>query len=330
LYATAALAGLALAAGDAAAATRKAPTVTHNTAVRAVHTRPTRAATTQQRFHTVARQQHTNKLSNTQQRFHKVTTTPTNTTHPTRTTHFGQGTTPSHAHNPSTLTHATFKHGPARLTAVGPKHSTFPTIKLGNRVAPIWKSGPKRIWVGGHWKVFAAFSAIHVVRIGARYYWPDAYVNVGRPYCTGTTPDGCQLNWQLVNFEDGGNAYQCVQFCPRPNAPPPQDAVALTPPPPVPAAGACEVTVYSEPNFAGQDATTGEEQPALSQTGWQDQIVSVQVKSGVWDFFSEENFGGNNMRLRPGSYQDLGPEWSKKINSFMCVMAVPPGTTAAQ
>jgi hypothetical protein len=115
-----------------------------------------------------------------------------------------------------------------------------------------------------------------------------------------------------------------VQYCPRPDAPPPPRSVALAPPPPLPPNGACEVTIFSEPNLAGQDSTTGDEQPALSQTGWQNAIASIQVKSGVWDFFADENFSGNNMRLRPGSYQNLGPEWTRKINSFMCVMTAVP------
>jgi hypothetical protein len=68
----------------------------------------------------------------------------------------------------------------------------------------------------------------------------------------------------------------------------------------------------------------GDEQPALSQTGWQDAIASIEVKSGVWDFFTDENFSGNNMRLRPGTYQNLGPDWTRKINSFMCVMTAVP------
>jgi hypothetical protein len=325
----ASVAGVALAAGDVSAATRHGPVVHAARAhpAKLAHTQQrfhnagnrqhtNKLAHTQQRFHNVGNRQHTNKLANTQQRFHKAATTHPGTSH-SGLTHFTPG-----------ASHVTSKLGPAKVTVA--KKTTFATLKLGNRIAPIWKTGPKRIWVGGRWKTFVAFSAIPVVRIGAGYFWPDAYVNVGRPYCTGATPDGCHLNWQVVNFDDGGRAFQCVQFCPRADAPPPPQAVALVPPPPLPAAGACEVSVYSEPNFAGQDATTGEEQPALSQTGWQDQIVSIQVKSGVWDFFSEENFGGNNMRLRPGSYRALGPEWAKKINSFMCVMTAVPGATAAQ
>jgi hypothetical protein len=83
--------------------------------------------------------------------------------------------------------------------------------------------------------------------------------------------------------------------------------------------GSCEVTIYPDVNFSGTGVSTGEEQPALSQSGWQNQIASIQVKSGTWDFFSDENFGGQAMRLQPGPYQDLGPEWTKKIGSFQCV-----------
>jgi hypothetical protein len=316
------IAGFAFAGGDAAAAVKKAPVRAH----------PAKLAHTQQRFHNAGNRQHNTKLAHTQQRFHNVG----NRQHGNRLVHTQQrfhkvATAPNHpgSHALPQVAHGSFKHGPAKGT-LAHKTSTFPTIKLANRVAPIWKKGPKRIWVGGRWKIFVAFTAIPAVRIGSGYFWPEAYVNVGRPYCTGETPDGCHLNWQPVNFEDGGRALQCVQYCPRPNAAPPPQAVALAPPPAAPAAGACEVTVYSEPNFTGQDATTGEEQPALSQTGWQDQIVSVQVKSGVWDFFSEENYVGDNMRLRPGSYKELGPDWAKKINSFMCVMNAAPGATAAQ
>ncbi len=209
------------------------------------------------------------------------------------------------------------KLGPG-LVSPAAKPFTGPFVKLGNnKVAPIWKSQYK-IWWGGKWKVFVPFTALGVVLVGGTYFYPDAYVGFARPYCTGLTPDGCQLNWQMVNFEDGGADWQCVQFCPRPNAMPPPQAVALAAPPPVPP-GSCAVTIFSEPNFAGTGVTTGDEQPQLSQSGWQNQIASIQVKSGTWDFFTDESFTGNTMRLQPGPYQDLGPEWTKKIGSFMCI-----------
>ncbi|HEY4922268.1 MAG TPA: beta/gamma crystallin-related protein [Xanthobacteraceae bacterium] len=322
LYALAGVAGFALAAGGAAAAPQKvvrhfgARTTTHatNTTRRTFQARSNHPTTVHQR--TV-----------TQQRFHKVTT-PNKTTTLTHT-HFGTLHRPPHTVNQNQGLHTTqlahkFKPGPSKAGPIAAKKNNFPIIKIGNnKIVPIFK-GPKKIWVGGHWKMFVPFAALSVVRIGTGYYWPDAYLTVGRPYCEGITPDGCHLNWQMVNFADGGGAYQCVQYCPRPNEAPPAQAASLVAPPPLPANGACEVTVYAEPNLAGQDATTGDEQPALSQTGWQNAIASIEVKSGVWDFFSDENFTGENMRLRPGTYKDLGPEWTRKINSFNCVMTAVP------
>src|SRR5215831_13784809 len=89
--------------------------------------------------------------------------------------------------------------------------------------------------------------------------------------------------------------------------------------------GACQVTIFSEPNFGGLSAPTGDSQPNLSQTGWRDEIASIQVQAGTWDFFSDENFGGETIRLAAGPYPTLAPEWSKHIGSFMCVQPGAPG-----
>ncbi len=43
------------------------------------------------------------------------------------------------------------------------------------------------------------------------------------------------------------------------------------------------------------------------------------MQSGTWDFFSDDDFGGNTMRLTAGTYPTLTPDWGKKINSFTCV-----------
>jgi Beta/Gamma crystallin len=98
---------------------------------------------------------------------------------------------------------------------------------------------------------------------------------------------------------------------------PPPHALA---PPPV-AQGTCQVTIFSEANFAGAGVPTTEEQPRLSESGWQNQIASIQVQCGTWDFYSDENFGGETMRLTAGPYPALPPEWTKRIGSFMCVQS---------
>jgi hypothetical protein len=218
--------------------------------------------------------------------------------------------------SPAQLNPNKLQLGPGKIKPVGPKPGNFPVIKVGNKIAPIWK-GPKKIWWGGGWKTFIPLSAIGVVLVGGTYFYPDGYLGIARPYCEGITPDGCRLNWQMVNFEGGGSDWQCVQFCPRRGVLPPPQATALVAPPPIPQ-GRCEVAIYPEPSFAGTVVATGEEQPRLSESGWQNQIASIQVRAGTWDFYSDENFTGETMRLPPGPYPTLGPEWTKHIGSFMC------------
>jgi Beta/Gamma crystallin len=215
-----------------------------------------------------------------------------------------------------------FKKGPGQIKkqlALGPgglKPGSF--IKIANKPWPIHK-GPHKIWWKTGWKTFVPFTAIGVVLIGGAYYYPDAYVSVARPYCAGLTPEGCQLNWQEVPFEGGGSEWQCVTFCPRPNLPPPPKAVAMVVAPPAPAGGRCEVEIFADPKFAGLNAPSDVDQPRLADNGWKNEISSIQVKAGTWDFFSEDEYAGDNMRLPPGPYPELGPQWTKHIGSFMCV-----------
>jgi hypothetical protein len=190
-------------------------------------------------------------------------------------------------------------------------------VALGGRNWPIIV-GPRRVWWGGGWRTFLPFTALGVVIIGGGYYWANSYVAVGRPYCAGTTPDGCYLNWQFVGFEGGDGDYQCVQFCPRPGEPPPAQAVALVAPPEAPK-GACKLTIFAEPNFAGPNSPASDDQPRLAEVGWKDQISSIKVENGSWDFFTGDDFSGESMRLAPGSYPQLQPDWNKHIGSFMCV-----------
>jgi Beta/Gamma crystallin len=215
------------------------------------------------------------------------------------------------------LSAAKLQHGPGKVGPIGPKPNASFVKLANNKVAPIWK-GPKKIWWGGGWKTFLPYTALGVFVIGGAYYYPDGYLSLAGPYCAGITPDGCRLRWQLVGFEDGGEDWQCVEYCRRPGAMPPPQAVAYTEPPPPPQ-GRCEVVIYPEPTFGGTGVPTSEEQPQLSQSGWQNQIASIQVRAGTWDFYSGEQYTGEQMRLPPGPYPTLGPDWTKRIGSFMCV-----------
>jgi hypothetical protein len=199
----------------------------------------------------------------------------------------------------------------------------FPAVHLHDKFWPIHKDS-KFMWVRGQRRLFVPVALLGVVVIGGSYWYPDGYVSMEGPTCTGYTPDGCQLQWRMVDFEDGGGEPQCVQYCPQ-VGPPPEQVATLPPPPPTPAEnGACQTTIYAEPNFAGNSAPTGDSQPSLSQSGWRNEISSIVVGAGTWDFFSDENFGGESMRLTPGTYATLSAEWTKHIGSFMCVQPGPP------
>jgi len=218
---------------------------------------------------------------------------------------------------------STLKPGAANAQQVRP---AFSAVNLHNKFWPIIK-GSKFISVGGHRKFFVPVGLLGVVLIGGSYWYPDGYVSMEGPTCTGYTPNGCQLQWRMVDFEDGGSEPQCVQYCPQVGPPPPPEQVATLPPPPppLPENGACQVTIYSEPNFTGTSAPTGASQPELSPTGWRNEISSIVVGAGIWDFFTEENFSGESMRLPPGTYPTLSAEWTRMIGSFMCVQPGPPG-----
>jgi hypothetical protein len=202
----------------------------------------------------------------------------------------------------------------------------FAAVRLHDRFWPIHRDS-KFTWVRGQRRLFVPVGLLGVALIGGSYWYPDGYVSMDGPACTGFTPDGCQLQWRMVDIEDGGSEPQCVQYCPQAAAPqPPQDVATLPPPPPLPSDnGVCQTTIYSEPNFAGNSAPTGEGQPSLSQSGWRNEISSIVVGAGVWEFFSDENFAGESMLLPAGTYATLPTEWTKRIGSFMCVRpAAPP------
>lgn len=190
-------------------------------------------------------------------------------------------------------------------------------LSVGGRLFPLIRER-RAFWSGGRRRFFVPLASLGIAAIAGSYWYPDAFVAINGPACTGITPDGCRLQWRDVDFEDGGDAPQCVQYCPQ-SGPPPAQVAELPPPPPLTQDGACQLTVFAEPEFGGQSEPTSENAPSLGESGWQDAIASIKVQSGTWDFFTGENFGGDALRLPAGSYPTLAPEWSGKIGSFMCV-----------
>jgi hypothetical protein len=80
----------------------------------------------------------------------------------------------------------------------------------------------------------------------------------------------------------------------------------------------CEITVFSDTGFGGQNWTTNAGWSDLGDA-WTNKIKSVKVKSGVWRMFHGVNYDGDHRDMAPYDVKDLGPDWNGKIGSFLCV-----------
>ncbi len=89
-------------------------------------------------------------------------------------------------------------------------------FSMGGRNYSSWHGGGHWRHQGhdGRWETFVALSALGVLAIGAYEYYPYAYIDAPRPYCEGMTEDGCQLDFQDVQTQEGYVVGQCVAYCP--------------------------------------------------------------------------------------------------------------------
>jgi hypothetical protein len=202
----------------------------------------------------------------------------------------------------------------------------------------------RRFFVNNRWRTLIPLIALGTFAVGYETYYADGYVPLEEPVCSGFSEDGSRLRWMAVPTEDGGSEYQCVAYSTQrnrtvteivvpsgpvveevPPAPPAEttgvgpanEPAAVAEVPPAPATG-CELLIYSETNFQGLSSPVDENQASLEEEGWKNEIASIEIKSGTWDFYSDEDFGGEMMRLGAGTYPTLDPKWSKHIGSFMC------------
>jgi len=226
----------------------------------------------------------------------------------------------------------------------GPRDKTGKFAKTDGRRRIGINRDRRRIFVNNRWRTLIPLIALGTFMYDDDTYYADGYVSMAEPGCTGYAEDGSRLRWMAVPTEDGGSEYQCVAYSTQRNrtvteitvpeepvaeappvAPPSttgvgpasEPAVASPEPGAAPATG-CELLIYSEANFKGLSAPVDENQTSLSEDGWQNEIASVQIKSGTWDFYSDEDYAGEMMRLSAGSYPTLDPKWNKHIGSFMC------------
>ena len=78
---------------------------------------------------------------------------------------------------------------------------------------------------------------------------------------------------------------------------------------------AAEVTVFKQPRFTGQQLTLRRDATDLSGAGFQDQISSLVVRSGRWQFCSQPQFNGDCVVLGPGEYPQLAQNMNHRIES---------------
>jgi hypothetical protein len=64
------------------------------------------------------------------------------------------------------------------------------------------------------WRTFVPLSALAVLLVGPRHYYPYAYISAPEYYCIGRTEDGCLLNWEEVETLEGDLIGHCVAYCP--------------------------------------------------------------------------------------------------------------------
>jgi CubicO group peptidase (beta-lactamase class C family) len=80
----------------------------------------------------------------------------------------------------------------------------------------------------------------------------------------------------------------------------------------------CEVIVYPQENFGGKPLRTNNDDKRLPE-GYNDQISSIRIVSGQWDFYEHYSFNGRALKLGPGEYARLDGGWNSIISSLRCI-----------
>ena len=81
------------------------------------------------------------------------------------------------------------------------------------------------------------------------------------------------------------------------------------------AAGAAEITIYKQQNFAGDQMPVRDVHYDLSRVNFHDQVSSIVVHSGAWEVCTQPNFRGDCVVLKPGRYPALETRINHRIES---------------
>ncbi len=81
------------------------------------------------------------------------------------------------------------------------------------------------------------------------------------------------------------------------------------------AAGAAEMRVYKQPHFSGDELTLRRDATNLAAAGFQDQVSSIEVRSGRWQLCTQPNFQGDCVVIGRGDYPTLEQVLNHRIES---------------
>lgn len=88
------------------------------------------------------------------------------------------------------------------------------------------------------------------------------------------------------------------------------------------------VEIFVDSNFSGTTSGVLDQDYAYISDFWNDQISSIKVYSGTWEFFEHANFQGRSFQLTPGEYAWVTDEWNDLISSFKQVEPGAPSVAA--
>jgi hypothetical protein len=79
----------------------------------------------------------------------------------------------------------------------------------------------------------------------------------------------------------------------------------------------CVIQVFWDAEYGGESWTVSDDTPWVGDR-WNDQISSVKVIAGLWDFYWDAQFEGEVFRTGPGDYSYVGDHWNDQLSSFRC------------
>ncbi len=76
------------------------------------------------------------------------------------------------------------------------------------------------------------------------------------------------------------------------------------------------VEIFTDANFSGTTSGSIDQDSPYVGDVWNDEISSIKIYSGTWEFFEDANYQGKSFRLTPGEYSWVTNTWNDMISSF--------------